>query len=69
MSKFSAISQNRRAVEPMLAAKRQLNSITKCCWKCQQSKQTTGGKLVIKPGLFMFICKECMDAKKEAAGT
>lgn len=64
MSKFNAVRQNIEALKPDSATNRHLRNILKCCWKCQQSKRTLGGKLVMKPGLFMFICKECVEAKK-----
>lgn len=41
-----------------------MNRRKKLCWKCQKNKSTTGGKLILKPGLHMFVCKDCMAATK-----
>jgi len=66
MSTFSAVKQNIKAQAPMQADKRERITQPRCCWKCQKDKQTFGGKIVISPGLFMFVCKDCLDAKKAA---
>lgn len=37
------------------------------CVKCQkESKPVKGCKIKIMPGLKLYICKTCVDAKKEA---
>lgn len=66
MSTFSAVKQNIKAQAPMQDHKQARIKQPRCCWKCQKDKQILGGKVVIKPGFFMFICKDCMDAKKAA---
>jgi len=40
----------------------------KMCWKCQKDKSPIGGYLRFMPGLYKFICKDCMDAKEKANG-
>ena len=66
MSTFNAVKQNIKAQAAMQANNKERIKQPRCCWKCQKDKQTIGGKLVMKPGFFMFICKDCMDAKKAA---
>lgn len=39
------------------------NRHNRLCWRCQKDKSVKGGKMVLRPGLCMFICKDCMDAK------
>jgi hypothetical protein len=39
---------------------------TELCWKCQKDKSTVGGHIkMFAGGPMKFICKECMDKKKE----
>ena len=38
------------------------------CWKCQKDKSTKGGHIkLFTGGTAKFICKECMDAKKDGS--
>ena len=57
------IADNLSAVNPLLGAMQAQRGKKKMCWKCQKDKHTTGGRLLIKPGLMMFVCKDCEDAK------
>jgi len=61
----NTLAENLTAIRPQLDAKRHLNTRWKMCWKCQQNKPPTGGDLKIVPGLMRFICKDCVDKKKE----
>lgn len=36
---------------------------TGLCWKCQEEKSTTGGRIRTAPGFRMFVCKECLEAR------
>jgi hypothetical protein len=58
------VSQNLKAVNPHLASERKLHRKPKTCWKCQKDKSVIGGHVKMQAGLFKFICKDCMDAKK-----
>jgi hypothetical protein len=36
------------------------------CWKCQKDKTTTGGHIkTFTGGPMKFVCKECVEARKE----
>jgi hypothetical protein len=36
------------------------------CWKCQKDKTTAGGHIkTFKGGPMKFVCKECVEARKE----
>ena len=48
-----------------LFVKRAWTGKKKTCWKCQKDKSTRDGYLNIKPGLFKFICKDCLDLKSQ----
>jgi hypothetical protein len=58
------LAQNLMAVNTHLDSKREFNNRPKMCWKCQKDKSTRGGYMKAQAGLFKFICKDCMDAKK-----
>jgi len=58
------LAQNLMAVNTHLANTRELHGRPKMCWKCQKDKSTHGGYIKAQAGLFKFICKDCMDAKK-----
>ncbi len=62
----SILSENQRALAPMLVAGQSWGNKKSLCWKCQQEKSRKGGFLRIMPGIQKFVCKDCMDAKKEA---
>lgn len=58
------LAQNLMAVNTHLDSERKLHGKPKMCWKCQKDKPTHGGHVKAQAGLFKFICKDCMDAKK-----
>jgi hypothetical protein len=58
------LAQNLKAVNTHLDSQRELHGKPKMCWKCQKDKSTRGGYVKAQAGLFKFICKDCMDAKK-----
>ena len=60
------IAENLLAMNPLLEAEQRMNSAFRMCWKCQKDKRTAGGRMLVKPGLHMFVCKECEDAKRAA---
>jgi hypothetical protein len=60
----SIIAENMKAVNIHLDNKRAWYGKPKMCWKCQKDKSPFGGYLKAQAGLFKFICKDCMDAKK-----
>ena len=62
---YGIIADNLNAVNPLLAAQTAQNRKKKLCWKCQKDKYITGGRLLIKPGFMLFVCKECEDVKAE----
>jgi hypothetical protein len=62
----NTVAENLTTVNPMLSVNKHLATRWKLCWKCQQNKSTAGGRLKIVPGLMQFICKDCMDKKKES---
>lgn len=57
------IGDNLNAVNPLLAAQQAMNGKKRMCWKCQKEKYTRDGRMILRPGLMMFVCKECEDAK------
>lgn len=63
----NAVAENLTTVTPSLDFQRHLNTRWKMCWRCQQNKSPIGGHMKIVPGLMKFICKDCMDKKKESA--
>jgi hypothetical protein len=63
----SIVAENLMAVNPGLTSKMAMDAKKKMCWKCQQDKSPVGGHIkTFKGGPMKFICKECMDAKKES---
>ena len=63
------LAQNLLAVNTHLSAKQRLNCKAKMCWKCQKDKSIRGGYVKVQAGLYKFICKDCMDAKKPKENT
>jgi hypothetical protein len=59
----NTLAQNISATASFLKNQKRLHSKPKTCWKCQKDKSVKDGYLQIAPGLFKFICKDCMDAK------
>ncbi len=63
----SIVAENLMAANPELTNKKAMNVRKKLCWKCQQEKSPVGGHIkTFKGGPMKFICKQCMDAKKES---
>jgi hypothetical protein len=60
---FSVVANNMHAFQARLDNETRTNRKPKMCWKCQKEKNVSGGRMVIKPGLHMFVCKDCEDAK------
>jgi hypothetical protein len=60
----NVLAQNLMAVNTHTNLQRKLHRHPKMCWKCQKDKSTFGGYIKAQAGLFKFICKDCMDAKK-----
>lgn len=58
------VRQNTTALAPRLANEYHMRRHPRTCWKCQKDKPILGGKQTLKPGFYMFVCKDCMDAKK-----
>jgi hypothetical protein len=63
MSGFGTIGNNLTAVNPLLSHKQNMGKQKRLCLKCQTDQHTNGGKLKLLPGLFMFICKDCLVKK------
>lgn len=61
------LRENQEALSPLMKAEQSWSNKSSLCWKCQQEKPRKGGLLRIMPGLQKFVCKDCVDAKKEAA--
>ena len=63
---FSLMAQNVHATNDFLENRKKERSAAKMCWQCQkESSYQEGAYLNIKAGLFKYICKPCMDAKRE----
>ena len=63
----SIVAENLMAANPELTNQKAMNVRKKLCWKCQQEKSPVGGHIkTFKGGPMKFICKQCMDAKKES---
>ena len=60
----SFVGENILAYSATKALNRYRAMRKKLCWKCQKDKSTRGGYVKAQAGLFKFICKDCMDAKK-----
>lgn len=61
------LHENQKALSPLMKAEQSWRNKSALCWKCQQEKPRKGGFMRIMPGLQKFVCKDCVDAKKEAA--
>lgn len=62
----NVVAENIRATNAAHAANRTMNGKKKMCWRCQKDKTPVGGHLKMFPGGPMkFICKDCLDVKKE----
>lgn len=63
---FSLMAQNVHATNDLLKNRKKERHAKKLCWKCQkESSYEEGAYLNITAGLFKYICKPCMDAKRE----
>ncbi len=62
------LEENIRATSPQKLFNRNTYFKKRMCWKCQKDKSTLGGHIkMFTGGTMKFICKDCMDAKKEKA--
>ena len=60
------LSENIRAMSPHTSANQSMSQKPRMCWKCQKDKTTIGGHLkMFTGGPMKFICKECIEARKE----
>ena len=57
-------AENLLAMNPYLGAKQAMSGKRKTCWACQKNKFLKDGHLDIRPGLFKFVCADCIAAKK-----
>lgn len=63
---FNNLSENKVAVRGMVNNNQIMRMKPKLCWKCQkESRFEEGAYLNIKMGLHKYICKPCMDAKRQ----
>ena len=63
---FNVLAQNLHATKDFLSNRKNERQAKKMCWQCQkESSYEEGAYLSIKAGLFKYICKPCMDAKRE----
>jgi hypothetical protein len=63
---FTLMGQNVHATKDLIANNKETNRAAKMCWQCQkESSYEEGAYLNISRGLFKYICKPCMDAKRE----
>jgi hypothetical protein len=64
---FHNVAENVSATRALLDTNRKYNRLPQLCWKCQkESRFEEGAHLRIMTGLKQYICKKCMDAKREA---
>jgi len=63
---YSVVGQNLKAFQALNKNNKKMISKPKMCWKCQKEKDTKDGYLKILPGLYKFICKDCLDAKEKS---
>lgn len=60
MSAFGVVANNLNAVNGLLANQQRMINKFKLCWTCQKNKSTEGGKITMLPGLFKFVCSQCV---------
>ena len=64
-SSYHVLAQNIHALQP----KKEFSTLKSrrflLCWKCQTEKTQRNGKHSIMGASHVFICKDCIDAKKE----
>lgn len=65
---YNVLAQNLMASNLHSNTQKMFNRKPKMCWKCQKDKPTLGGYIKAQAGLFKFICKDCIDAKKLKEG-
>ena len=64
---FNNVAENVSATKALLGNNKRMNTRPKMCWKCQkESPFQQGAYLNMKIGIHKYICKTCMDAKREA---
>ena len=60
------LAENLRATSSQNHFNKNTSLKKRMCWKCQKDKPTLGGHIkMFTGGTMKFICKDCMDAKKE----
>jgi hypothetical protein len=62
----NAVAENLTTVLPLIHEAKKFGGKWKMCWSCQRDKSPVGGHIKVVPGLMKFICKDCMDKKKES---
>jgi hypothetical protein len=62
-SGFNVMASNINATRAMLSLKAGQNKKWKLCWGCQKEKPSQGSHISMQPGLFKFVCKDCLDAR------
>lgn len=63
---YDVLAQNKVASSGLFAHRKALTNKPKLCWKCQkESKFEEGAYLKIQPNFHQYICKPCMDIKRE----
>ena len=64
---FNNLAENVSATKALMSNNQRMNRYPQLCWKCQkESRYEEGAHLRIMAGLKQYICKTCMDAKREA---
>ena len=62
----NVLATNIAVTKDLIAANKSMSKKPRMCWKCQKDKSTVGGHIkMFAGGPMKFICKECMDKKKE----
>jgi hypothetical protein len=63
---YNTLKQNQVATSGLLFNKQLRAHQKKLCWKCQkESRYEDGAYLRFASGLHQYICKPCMDIKRE----
>lgn len=67
-SSFSAIDQNLTATQALFQHKKRIAMHKNMCWKCQKEKSLKNGKVKFfgAGAPRMFICADCVAARKQA---
>ena len=63
---FSPMSQARAVFGAVRDTREWMHKQKQLCWNCQKdSVAEKGCKLIIRGGIKKYVCKPCMDAKRE----